>query len=199
MWIKIRKFLPGILVSSTLLASIAALLWLSIIATTSSGCGYTAHSLQYSGTMRGVAAASEAWTDKQCQTLHNEEIAITAVTAVVAGLSGSTGISAAFVDDPHSQQVALGVTSIVSAAVSAGGGIWLHFIQQDFGLHCMIAQDVPTPAISNAPPFVNPAAPAPKPTNVPANVSPSETPKPLMFRKDFTCPDCDWYQGKPAN
>lgn len=185
---------------------IAAVGTLSLMFSFICSCAGTIHSIApLPSGMRGtMGATSGAWTDAQCQTLHNEEIAITTVTAVVAALSGSTGISAAFVNDPHGQQIALGVTSIVSAAVSAGGGIWLHFIQDDFSEHCMVNQPV-TPPIASMPAFVNPAATAPAPlpqpviTPAPRPISAPPPPvvnKPPLLRPEMTCvgADCQWYK-----
>ena len=136
------------------------------------GCA-TPRSLYQGGMM--APTGTVVYTDAQCKTLHNEEIALSTVTAVVAALSGSTGVSAAFVDNPRAQQEALGITAIVSGVVSAGIGTWLHFVQEDFSSGCTTAPDsaVPTPIMKKVG---------------------DESVKTIM-KPTLTCTDCDWYKG----
>jgi hypothetical protein len=179
---RIRKVLPGVLVLSTILAGIVLIAFLSIIASTSSGCS-TPHALYADGTK--MSDGTSTWTSQQCQNIYNWEIALTSVDAAIGALAASSGLAAAFPGDP---QKALGYTALASGVITAAITVALKMLGDEFSTYCSLTNAGATP-VPTGKPFVDKAATAP-----PTIKQPVGTTRPSPLNPDLDKPD--WYKSK---
>jgi len=91
------------------------------------------------------------WTDADCKKLHNRTVAYTAVTAALAALSGTGGITTAALDDSTPRWVT-GSVSAGLGALSAVFATLLKFAEDDFSSGCTIMQNNPS-VINSFTPF----------------------------------------------